>query len=283
MIPAMSDTHAPTPAALDAAGLLRHHDAGTPWPEPQAPHIPGGLRGAYDLALQVRALRLARGEQPRGLKIGFTNRGIWSRYNVFAPIWGTVYDSGLYQAGPDGSGTVPLSRTCQPRIEPEAVFGLRRDVTADLGLDALFDAIDWVAPGFEVVQSHLPGWVFEAADTVADGALHARLLVGRPVPVRSVAPDAAGLQVALAACRVRLQRDGRTIDEGCGSAVLDDPLSALRHVVQALADQPGAPTLRAGDVITTGTWTDAWPVEPGQTWQADFDAPLTPLTVRFTA
>lgn len=276
----MTDT---APPALDASQLLQHHDIGALWPGPQAGRIDGGLAGAYARALQVRALRVARGEQPRGLKIGFTNRGIWARYNVFAPIWGTVYDSGLRHSGPDGHGVLSLAGTCQPRIEPEAVFGLRRDVSATDGLDALFDAIDWVAPGFEVVQSHLPGWVFEAADTVADGALHARLLVGRPVPVRSVAPDAAGLQAVLAACRVRLQRDGQTLDEGCGSAVLDDPLSALCHVVQALAEQPGAPTLRAGDVITTGTWTDAWPVEPGQTWQAGFDAPLTPLSVRFTA
>ena len=36
----------------------------------------------------------------------------------------------------------------------------------------------------------------------------------------------------------------------------------------------GAPDLRPGDVVTTGTWTDAWPVTPGETWTAQFDAPL---------
>ena len=261
--------------------ILKHADQGLPWASQPGADPGYDLDAAYRDALAVRALRIARGERPLGFKVGFTNRGIWPVYQVYAPVWGSVWDHSVVFC--EGEGRLSLQHICEPRIEPEAVFGLRRDVSATDGLDALFDAIDWVAPGFEVVQSHLPGWVFEAADTVADGALHARLLVGRPVPVRSVAPDAAGLQVALAACRVRLQRDGRTIDGGCGSAVLDDPLSALRHVVQALADQPGAPTLRAGDVITTGTWTDAWPVEPGQTWQADFDAPLTPLTVRFTA
>lgn len=279
MIPGMTQT----PAALTPDALLMHHDTGQLWPGPQAALIDQGLPGAYRLALQVRALRLARGEQPRGFKIGFTNRGIWARYNVFAPIWGTVYDTGLHHADPDGLADVPLTATCQPRIEPEAVFGLRHDVRPGSGLAELFDAIEWVAPGFEVVQSHLPGWSFEAADTVADGALHARLLVGLPTPVRSWAADAGALQAGLAACRVRLLRNGEPVDEGSGQAVLDDPLSALHHFVQALAGQPDAPALKAGDVITTGTWTDAWPIAPGQTWQADFDAPLGRLTARFTA
>lgn len=270
------------PAALTPEALLRHHDTAQLWPGPQAALIDHGLPGAYRLALQVRALRLARGEQPRGFKIGFTNRGIWERYNVFAPIWGTVYDTGLHHADADGQADVPLSGTCQPRIEPEAVFGLQHDVPPGCGREELFAAIDWVAPGFEVVQSHLPGWSFEAADTVADGALHARLLVGRPTPLRAWAKDASALQARLAACRVRLMRNGETVDEGSGRAVLDDPLSALHHLVQTLADQPDAPALKAGDVVTTGTWTDAWPVEPGQTWQADFDAPLGPLAVSFT-
>jgi 2-keto-4-pentenoate hydratase len=45
---------------------------------------------------------------------------------------------------------------------------------------------------------------------------------------------------------------------------------------------PGAPSLQAGDVITTGTWTDAWPVKAGQTWAADFDAVLPRLEVAFS-
>ncbi|NBO20261.1 MAG: hydratase, partial [Proteobacteria bacterium] len=43
----------------------------------------------------MRALRLARGERGRGFKLGFTNRSIWPIYGVYAPIWGTVYDSTL--------------------------------------------------------------------------------------------------------------------------------------------------------------------------------------------
>ncbi len=33
------------------------------------------------------------------------------------------------------------------------------------------------------------------------------------------------------------------------------------------------------DVVTIGTWTDAWPLEPGQSWCAEFDAPVDPLGI----
>lgn len=42
---------------------------------------------------------------------------------------------------------------------------------------------------------------------------------------------------------------------------------------------PDAPTLRPGDVVTTGTWTDAFPLEPGQAWRAEFGDPLGPMEI----
>ncbi|QHE77423.1 2-keto-4-pentenoate hydratase [Hydrogenophaga sp. PBL-H3] len=257
--------------------LLDHLDQGLLWPAPSGL----SLDDAYAQALAVRRLRIARGEQPRGYKVGFTNRSIWPRYNVFAPIWGSVWDSTLTLC--EGEGSVSLAHTCQPRLEPEVVFGLKATPAPDATLDDLFAAIDWVAPGFEVVQSHLPDWKFVPPDTVADGALHARLLVGRRTPVRELARSAATLDTLLAQARVSLLKHARAVEEGQGSNVLDSPLRALQHFTQTLRACPGAPDLQAGDVITTGTWTDAWPVAPGEHWSARFTSPLPSLSVHFAA
>jgi len=261
--------------------LLAHDDSGQPWPV-AAPAF-ADAAAAYRAALAARALRLARGERPVGFKIGFTNRTIWPRYQVFAPIWGTVWNTTVSYC--EGDGLLRIGRTCQPRIEPECVFGLRAAPAAGADLAGLFDAIDWIAPGFEVVQSHRPDWTFAAPDTMADNGLHARLLVGPRRPVRDVAGDAASLQALLAGATVTLHcGDGppdTPVDRGRGANVLDDPLRALLHFVRELRDCPGAPDLRAGDLITTGTWTDAWPVRPGERWQAHFSAPLSALSVRF--
>lgn len=257
--------------------LLHHQDQGTLWPQ----GCGVALAQAYQLALRVRALRQARGEVPRGYKVGFTNPRIWARYRVQAPIWGTVWDSTLQVC--DGQAEWVLRSACQPRLEPEAVFGLRCTPPPQASLAQLYDCLDWVAPGLELVQSHLPDWVFQAADTVADGGLHAQLLVGPRVPVAAVAPTAEALEQRLAQATVCLSCDGREVERGEGRHVLGGPLHALHHFLQALRDCPGAPDLQAGDVVTTGTWTDAWPVQAGQVWQAQFDTPLSPLKVTFRA
>lgn len=259
--------------------ILTHCDAARLWDSAPGREPGFDVAAAYQSALAVRRLRENRGELPRGYKIGFTNRNIWPRYQVFAPIWGTVWDSSLQFC--EGAGLVDLSGTCQPRLEPEAVFGLRATPPAHATLEQLFDCIAWVAPGFEIVQSHLPDWKFSAADTVADGGLHARLLVGRTVPVGEVAGSALELEQLLNAAKVSLRQGDREIEQGQGANVLEGPLHALHHFLLELRQCTGAPDLKVADVITTGTWTDAWPVNPGQTWTAQFDVPLSPLEVTF--
>jgi 2-keto-4-pentenoate hydratase len=260
--------------------LLAYADSGELWPATWPNPAFTDLPVAYQAALAVRALRLARGEVPRGYKIGFTNRNIWPRYEVFAPIWGSVCDRTLAFAD-DGEATLPLARLCQPRIEPEVVFGMKAAPRPDASLDDLFDALDWVAPGFEIVQSHRPAWKFAAADTVADGGLHGHLRVGRKLPIAAIAHDASQLQHVLARTRLGLHKNGSLVEEGVGSNVLDDPLRALFHFLKELRACPGATDLQGGDVITTGTWTDAWPVEPGERWSVRFSDHLAGLSLSF--
>jgi 2-oxo-3-hexenedioate decarboxylase len=265
--------------AMTPQTLLQLLDSGQPWPWAKGQVGHDDLAEAYRLNLAVRALRLARGELPRGYKIGFTNRTIWQRYQVFAPIWGTVYDSTLRYC--DGHGALNLAACCLPRIEPECVFGLRATPAPNATLDDLYHAIAWVAPGFEIVQSHLD-WKMTAADGAADGGLHARLLVGRPLPLAELAPSAQVLDVLLAASSVTLCKGDAVVDEGRGANVLDSPLRALQYFLAELRQCPGAAELLPGDVVTTGTWTDAYPVAPGEHWTAYFSAPLGRLKVDFS-
>jgi 2-keto-4-pentenoate hydratase len=254
------------------------------WPEAIPPDLPAG----YAAALAVRAARIAAGERPAGYKVGFTNRSIWPRYGVYAPIWGTVWQGSLSRVDAAGqnAGVLSLAGLCEPRIEPEIVFGLRAAPVAGCTLAQLADAIAWVAHGFEIVHTHFTGWKFSAAQAVADEGLHGRLLVGHAVDVRpGTAPDL--LAAALSGLRLRLYGDRVLKDEGSGANVLDGPLQALLHFVNEIRALPGAPVLQAGDVVTTGTLTDAWPVAAGQTWHTELEGSgavagqLQGLSVRF--
>lgn len=226
------------------------------------------LATAYEVADLIRQRRIAAGERPRGYKIGFTNRDIWQRYGVHAPIWAPVWDSTLsFVDGPDAR--VSLRGLVQPRLEPEIVFGFARSPRAGMNDAELTACIEWVAHGFEIVQTHFDDWKFEAADTVADFALHGRLLVGPRVPVAAFDP----LGSELAGLRLELYRDGRCVDSGLGSVVLDGPLNALRLWVDALLVQPHGWPIVAGDVVTTGTLTDAWPLGVGDRFETRLGDP----------
>ena len=48
--------------------------------------------------------------------------------------------------------------------------------------------------------------------------------------------------------------------------MLDGPIQALAHLVEVLGRDPHNPPLRAGEMVTTGTLTRAFPVERGERW-----------------
>ena len=55
-----------------------------------------------------------------------------------------------------------------------------------------------------------------------------------------------------------------------GSNVLGSPLLALSFLVELLSKQENSPQLAPGEIISTGTLTDAHPVAPGERWSTDF-------------
>jgi len=219
------------------------------------------LARAHAVAASLHRARLARGERPVGRKIGFTNRNLWAEYGVHEPIWGYVYDTTLSVAA-GGRADLAIGRLLEPRIEPEIVLHFARTPPVTRDEAAILACIDWIAHGFEIVQSPFPGWKFKAADTIAAGGLHAALVVGSPMPVASI-PDCAR---QLREFHVALARNGTVEAEGTGANVLDSPLLAFAHLAEGLAHTPQFPPVEAGEVVTTGTLTAALLVTPGEIW-----------------
>jgi 2-keto-4-pentenoate hydratase len=245
-----------------AAELLAAYDTASLRPLITAREPAFAMPDAFVVADQTRAARLARGERALGYKIGFTNRSIWPLYGVHEPIWGPVWNTTTRLL--DGAdATTTLAGLSQPRLEPEIAFGFATAPRSGMSLAELAGCLEWVAHSFEIVHTHFESWRFKAADTVADFALHGRLFIGPRVPVGRFGD----LGAELAELKVELRRDGEPVDRGEGRIVLDGPLNALRLWVDAMAAQPQAWPIRPGDVVTTGTITDAWPLLTGQTWE----------------
>jgi 2-oxo-3-hexenedioate decarboxylase len=222
------------------------------------------MDAAYAVSEEIRRLRGGRRERAVGRKIGFTNRTIWSEYGVHAPIWSYVYDTTVHTL-PPFDAIFRLRPFLEPRIEPEIVFGLARAPEPGMDERALLSCMGWIAHGYEIVQSLFPRWKFTAPDTVAALGLHGALLLG---PQRRLEETEAEMWLdALPAFEIALVRNDSVMDRGRSANVLGGPLSALRHLVDGLANDPRHPPLGPGEMISTGTLTRALPVRPGETWR----------------
>ena len=237
---------------------------------------------AYAVADLVHAMRLAEGARVVGRKIGFTNPAMWPQYGVSDPVWAHLYDTTVTYL-PDTSNTpaiCSLRGFVQPKIEPEIIFHFHSAPPPGGDITAVLACIDWVAHGFEMVQSHYPGWKFQAPDAIADWGMHGRLLVGKPQAVDTLGAD---LQEALAAFTLALSCDGKLRETGKGANVLGNPLQAVVHLIKVLASQLPHQSLQAGELVTTGTVTSAYSVQAGQIWQTDVKGIALPgLSVAFT-
>ncbi|WP_184013427.1 2-keto-4-pentenoate hydratase [Glaciimonas immobilis] len=245
------------------------------------------LSDGYDIAKRVLDVSISQGEVPKGRKLGFTNRTLWPKYGVNEPIdaliWAHIFDSTVRFAD-DNRGIQSLEGALQPRIEPEIVFKLATTPDPDASINDLADCIEWMAHAFEIVVCPYPDWKFEAADAIAAFGLHGTLIIGEPHVLstatrRNLGDILANASVSLSCCT---DESVTLCGAGFGSDVLDSPLHAVWHLHQLLKTQPDFAPLTAGEIITTGTWTDAYPVQRGQTWVTAFSGVTLPgLTLSF--
>ncbi|MGX6607668.1 2-keto-4-pentenoate hydratase [Micromonosporaceae bacterium Da 78-11] len=219
-----------------------------------------GLDEEWGYAVQDadRAERLARGERVVGAELGLTSRTKQVTMGVHQPIVGFLTDAMRLPAGDDDG---LLTRTAQPRIEPEIAVRLGRAVDRPLTLASAAAAIDGVAVAVEIIDSRYAGFGFRLPDVVADNTSAAAFLVGEWAD-----PDVAG---DLAALGCVFTGDGRELHTATGAAILGHPLRALIHLSEHLARR--GERLPAGAVVLAGALTDAVPIRPGVHYRAEID------------
>ncbi|MGF6573711.1 2-oxo-3-hexenedioate decarboxylase [Paraburkholderia sp. GAS333] len=218
----------------------------------QARAIPQFPPGTFDLntayAIQRASIqhRVARGEQIKGIKLGFTSRAKMVQMGVDSLIWGYLTDAMIEEDG----GRVDLGRYVHPRVEPELCFVTRRTIDAPLTALEAAGYLEAVAPAMEIIDSRYRDFRFSLEDVVADNCSSAGMVVG-------------GWSRAfeeLGNLGVRMQFNGRDVQAGSTGAILGHP---LRSVVQAsrLLHASGA-SLPAGSLIMAGAATAAEALRP---------------------
>ena len=239
-----------------------------------------GMADAYAVAAQVCARRRQRGERVLGRKIGFTNTTIWPIYGVSAPMWNFIYDSTVHDLAVVAGG-FDLGGLAEPRIEPEIVLGLAAAPAAGMSDEEILGCVGWVAHGFEIVQSVYPGWKLSGAESAAAFGLHGVLLIG---PRHAIGSERQAWGERLRSFTLTLRKGGAAVAEGAGANVLGGPIQALRFLVEEVARYPVNAPIVAGEIVTTGTLTDAQPVASGDEWSTEVRGiPVAGISLAFAS
>jgi 2-keto-4-pentenoate hydratase len=251
-------------------------------PTPSSTHPDFDLATAYATEAALVRARRAAGRRTVGVKVGFANKAVWRALKLETLVWARMYDDTVQHAS-GGHASLQIGQMFAPKIEPEVVFRLARGFDrepseAPLSAEQALEHVESIAIGFEIIDCPFENWKFQPVDFVAAYGLHAALVVGELTAVKGTAIPELARQ--LATFTVRLSRDGEVVAEGSGRNSLRSPALCLGELASAVARQPGAEPLAAGDLVSSGTLTESQPIAAGQTWQVDVDGiPLRSLQV----
>lgn len=226
------------------------------------------LATAYAVQRALTAIRLERGDELVGWKLGYTTAAMREQMGIDAPNLGPLLASMRVE------GALPASLT-QPRLEPEIALVLARDPGAGADADRVLACCAGARLALEIVDSVWTAYRFDLEHNTADGSSAAGFVLGEDLPL------AAGT-VAVALHVDSQPADGgptRVEERGLGSMV--DAARGVAWLAGELAAEGIA--LRPGDVVLTGGLTRALPLDPGSRATAVASGTGVAATVSVTA
>jgi 2-keto-4-pentenoate hydratase len=203
-------------------------------------------------------------------KIAATSVAGQRHINVTGPMAGRILSDTLIVDG----GTAPMTGNTMRVAEPEFAFRMGHDLpprSTAYDVAEVLDVVDTLHPAIEIPDSRFADFASAGeAQLIADNACAHRFVLGAPTAANWRALD-------LVEERPLISLSERTYI-GHGKNVLGDPRVALTWLANELR-QLGI-TLRAGQVVTTGTCHPPLPIQSGDHVAADFGA-LGKVSVSF--
>ncbi len=221
---------------------------------------------AYRIQLGLIRRRCAKMKQRRvGWKVGLTAHAIQQQFGFDEPVFGCLLDEGKIASG----HAFEHARLIRPGFENELCMELARDVAPGASPADVAAAIRAIHPALEIIETR-GDFVGQIALALADNAQQYAFVLGPPVP----ATKAGDLAKVVAHVRV----NGVEVGEGRGDAVLGHPFNSISWLATKL--QSFGETLRAGDLIMTGSFTRQFPLSAGDRVETEFEG-LGKVTASF--
>ena len=191
-----------------------------------------------------------------GYKAGLTSPAVQKRFNYPNPVRGTLFEKMLLQDGAE----VPARFGARPLFEADMVMEVR-----DAGINQAttpLEALRHIARIYPFIE--LPDLLVEDPSKITGPSLvysnvGARLgVLGRPIDVKATSE----LVDALSKMTVKLlDQDGKELDAGKGSAILEQPLNAVLWLISDL--KASGIALKKGDLLSLGSFSRLLPPKAG--------------------
>ena len=195
-----------------------------------------------------------------GWKIAATSEAGQKHINVAGPMAGRILREMLIADG----GMASMEGNEMRVAEPEFAFRMRADLPprpAPYTVAEVLAAVDSLHPAIEIPDSRFGDFVGAGeAQLIADNACAHLFVLGTPAEADWRARDLVEERPVITLRGQRYQGHGRN--------VLGDPRMALAWLANELRGL--GLTLRAGEIVTTGTCHPPLPIQSGDRMEADF-------------
>jgi 2-keto-4-pentenoate hydratase len=227
---------------------------------------------AYEIQLANIRRKIAAGARVRGHKVGLSSPVMQQMMGVDEPDYGHLLDTMvLAQDTP-----VPAAAYCYPRIEVEIGYVLGAPLPGEGCTEAdVLAATEYIVPSLELIDSRIRDWRIKLADTIADNASSAGVILGE---ARRTPAELAAQGIDLADIEAVLYSGDAEVARGNTSAVLGNPTGCVAWLARKVAGF--GVKLEAGHLILPGSCTRAIDARPGTTFRAEF-AGLGSVTASF--
>ena len=224
-----------------------------------------------DEGYAIQATLESRSSAPLfGWKIAATSLVGQKHINVTGPLAGRLLHERVTdlsrRSGEAAKAELPFGVNHMKVVEAEFAFRMARDLPPRLqpySVEEVLDAVATLHPAIEVPDSRFDDFtIVGAPQLIADNACAHLFVLGPPAP-------SAWRELDLVEHRA-IGTAGSLTREGKGANVLGDPRAALAWLANELSGL--GITLKAGEVVTTGTCLVPLPIEPGVEVTGDFGA-----------
>ena len=198
------------------------------------------------LQSKVTKLRIKRGEQIIGYKIGCISKETQNKMGFNQPAWGTLWKHELFESG------VELNKKDYSNPAMEAEFGvkLNRDIDPRyVSFDYILESIDLIYPLIEIHNLVFNGDEPYGAELLANNALHAGIVLGPGTKLceKNKITD------------LKLIYDNEIVDTWINKKWPQDMLSEVEWLVREQAKLSN--TLKKDDLILTGAYGFPVPIK----------------------